>query len=153
MINHKKRWSDDEKEYLRKNAGQFTSEYIGLRLRRTAASVRQMARVLGVKFTKGTRWKPEETKFLEDNHENMSPAEIGAVVNHTAQEVRAKAAHLGIKFGFWKKVSDHDVALCKTLFNEGVSIEDIAEKMEIEYGTVKSYVYGWRRKNVTALAG
>ena len=83
----------------------------------------------------------------------MKPAEIAKKLSRDVQEVRNKAARLGIKFGYWNKVSDHEVALCKALYKEGVCMEEIAEKMEIEYGTVKSYIYGWRRKNVTALAG
>lgn len=153
MINKNKRWGEDDIQYLKDNAKNFTAEYIALKLGRTVSAVREMASRRGIKFSNSRKWEFAEIRFLEDNHEIMKPAQIAAELGRELQDVRNKAARLDIKFGIHKKVSDHDVALCKALFKEGVSIEDIAEKMEIEYGTVKSYIYGWRRKNVTALAG
>ncbi len=153
MSNKNKRWGEDEIQYLKDNAKNFTAEYIALRLGRTVSGVREFASRRKIKFSNSRPWEFHEIRFLENNCESMKPAEIAAKLNRDVQEIRNKAARMGIKFGFWSKVSDHDVALCKTLFNEGMSIEDIAEKMEISHGTVKSYIYGWRRKNVTALAG
>ncbi len=153
MRKHNKLWGENEIQYMRDNAKKFTAEYVALRLKRTPSSVRTKASALGIKFTNGRRWERHESKFLEYHYKTMKPAEIAAALKRTVPEVRSKAAHLGIKFGFWNKVSDHEVALCKALYKEGVCMEEIAEKMEIEYGTVKSYIYGWRRKNVTALAG
>ena len=153
MKNSNKRWGEDELQYLKDNAKNFTAEYIALKLGRTVSAVREMASRKKIKFTNSKPWEFHEIRFLEDNCQNMKPAEIANKLSRDVQEVRNKASRLGIKFGFWKKVSDHDVALCKALYKEGVCMEEIAEKMEIEYGTVKSYIYGWRRKNVTALAG
>ena len=153
MKNSNKRWGEDELQYLKDNAKNFTAEYIALRLGRTASGVREMASRKKIKFTNSKPWEFHEIRFLEDNHQNMKPAEIAKKLSRDVQEVRNKAARLGIKFGYWNKVSDHEVALCKALYKEGVCMEEIAEKMEIEYGTVKSYIYGWRRKNVTALVG
>ena len=153
MKNRNKRWGEDELQYLKDNAKNFTAEYIALRLDRTASGVREMASRKKIKFTNSKPWEFHEIRFLEDNHQNMKPAEIAKKLSRDVQEVRNKAARIGIKFGYWNKVSDHEVALCKALYKEGICMEEIAEKMEIEFGTVKSYIYGWRRKNVTALAG
>lgn len=146
-------WTTAEIEYLRNNAGKFTAEYIGLRLKRTPDAVRAKACHVGVKFSDRKKWTNEEVRFLEDNAGAMSPTEIAKALGRNCNSVRVKAWNIGINFGLRFKFSDEDVALCKSLHNSGMRDRLIAEKMEIPIATVWSYTRGIRRKNVAAHQG
>ena len=146
-------WSDDDLTYLVRNAGRFTAEYMGLILGKTAAAVRTKASRMKIPLTNGRRWTREDVKFLESNARKLKAADIAAALGRDVQSVRNKASQLGLSLRSNCLYSDEDVELCRALFREGLHYEVIAEKMEIPAGTVRSIVYGQRRKHTTAPQG
>lgn len=89
-------WTDEEKEYLRINAQRFTSEYMGLRLNRTAVAVRSKAREMGISIG---RWSDEDLQFLRGNAANMTAKQIAAARGKEESQVVSKAKYEGIRFG------------------------------------------------------
>lgn len=140
-------------KYLAENARRFTAEYMGLILGKTACSVRTKASRMKLPLTNGKRWSREDVKFLESNARKLKAADIAVALGRDTQSVRNKASCLGLSLRSNCLHSDEDVELCRALFREGLHYEVIAEKMEIPAGTVRSIVYGQRRKHTTALQG
>jgi hypothetical protein len=146
-------WTPEEKAYLVENAQRFTAEYIALRLGRTTRAVFTRASRMKIPLSSGKRWTTAEVRFLEQNAGTMKTADIAAALGRDCQAVRNKACILGISLPGNRKYSAEDVELCRALAREGLHYDVIAEKMEIPAGTVRSFVYGWRRKNTTAQQG
>lgn len=146
-------WPQSDVAYLVENAGRFTAEYIALKLGRTTRAVFTKASRMQIPLSTGKRWTTAEVRFLEQNAATMKTADIAAALGRDRQAVRNKASTLGLSLPGNRKYSAEDVDLCRALFREGLHYEVIAEKMEIPAGTVRSFVYGWRRKNTTAQQG
>ena len=116
-------WSEEDVRYLREKSRMFSAEYIGIRLNRSADSVRMKASRLGVRFTDYATWSPEETRFLEENAETLTAEQIADRLGRPANSVRTKAWHSGIELKKFMKFSDEDVAICKALHQQGIKLD------------------------------
>ena len=142
-------WSDEDELYLTTNAGRFTAEYIGLRLGRSAASVRSKAHLMGVRFTDGHKWTNAEEFYLKSNAAHMMAKEVAADLGLPVQSVLSKAAHMGVRFGIYQRHSDEQVREVLRLHKKGLSYAAIESRTGISAGVFKEYIGGRRRKSIT----
>lgn len=149
---HTSPWSDADEKYLADNARRFTAEYMGIVLGRTTVAVKTKASRMGIPLTLAKFWTREDMAILEKNAGKMKTSELAALLDRDVRSIRNKAACIGLSLRNCVH-SDEDVELCRALFREGLHYEVIAEKMEIPAGTVRSIVYGQRRKHTTAQQG
>jgi len=98
------------------------------------------------------KFTPQEIALIRDKAATHTAAQIAEMTGRSRRAIANKAYELRIsmkKHGdthYRVKHSDHDIELCRALFEEGVSIADIAEKMEIDRSYVSNIVHFHKRK-------
>ena len=104
------------------------------------------------------RWTKEEKKFLRENATKMIGPKIAEHLGRSLQSVHSYAFKHGISLTLPGektaiKHSDEDIRLCLALHAEKVPLKTISKKMDISPGVIAGYIYGYRRKKITARKG
>ncbi len=145
----KSRWTKEELQQLHELAKLHNAITIAQMMGRSYPSVRAKMAREKLDVVKGQNWNPwsiKEIDFLWDNHKNMTAAEMAKHLDRSEQSVKKKCWAIGAPLEK-KLYSDEDVRLCRALFAEGVSRKDIAEKLEVPYLRVITWLLGRSRKN------
>lgn len=143
-------WTPEDVAKLRELAPTHTAREIASIMGRSYPSVRAKMQREGIEATSEQNWNAwsfEEMTFLEEHHETMPVAEMAKALKRTEASIKKKCWALGMSI-LRKKYSDEDVRLCRALFAEGVSRQDIAEKLEVPYERVITWLLGRSRNNV-----
>lgn len=93
-----KRWTADEKDFLRRNWRGMKAEDIAKKLNRTILAVRRRAGLLHVYDRRGV-WSEEELSILKKLWIKRSPIEIAKLLNRTVNAVEQRGHMLKLKFG------------------------------------------------------
>ncbi|WGE29436.1 DNA-binding protein [Edwardsiella tarda] len=76
-------------------------------------------------------WSTEEVHQLENMlNEGKSTTKIAAVLGRSASSVRQKKYHLGLRTA--RNYDRWDIDMAKALHAEGLTMRDIAEKLELK---------------------
>ncbi|MNG64339.1 hypothetical protein D3C79_225780 [compost metagenome] len=103
-------------------------------------------------------WSQKDVDFIKRHIGLQSYQQIADLMGRTRHAVYMKASKIGINPGgfgeshYRAKYSDHDVELCRALYQEGIKPRVIAEKMEMPVTSVYSIVYYRVRKRITPTA-
>lgn len=107
MVN-KKRWTDEEDEFLRENAGKFDLATLARKLNRTQNSVRCRGMKIGVKRIKTVRkpwnqdsngytnWTEEEITYLKESWGKVDLNRLSKVLRRSKSAIRVRITSLGL---------------------------------------------------------
>lgn len=101
---------------------------------------------------KSGKFSPEEDTILRQYARTHTAQQIGDMLNRTRRSVVNRVVRLGIsmiKCGenhYAVKHSDHDIELCRALYDEGMTVAEIARKMEMGTGYVSQIIHMIKRK-------
>lgn len=155
----KVRWTPDQVATLRRMSGTHTPAEMATATGRTEHAVRTKCRYLNLTTrtpASSARWTKAELQYLRTHGGKVSLAEIAAAIGRTRAAVACKAVEIGVDcktYGerhWMSRHSDADVDLCRQLHEAGLSVPEIAEKMEMPRGTVGNIVhYNTHKKPTT----
>lgn len=136
----RKRYTESEKDFVRKNAGILHAREIADKLGRTSNSIRIWASSNGVSLrAKNSRldsWKQEETEFLKANAKKMSVHDIAQKLGRSVSAVTDRASVEGISLRQKNRLWT-DKELEFLLENAGkLRVQSIAKKLGRSYGSV-----------------
>ncbi|ELI8129966.1 hypothetical protein ACT0ZX_004663 [Yersinia enterocolitica] len=103
----------------------------------------------------GQPWSPDEVAYLREAVTTTKYQDIANHLGRTLTAVRVRAFLEGVNpSGIGEcnrnaKHSDHDVELCRALYEDGVKQRFIAEKMEMPVSAVYGIVYYRTRRSPT----
>lgn len=88
-------WSEDELEYLRKNAKEKSIKEMSTFLQRTPKAIRNRLEMIGIslrdlKNINFELWTKEEDDFLKNNYCNMTVKELEKHLNRTEKAIRSR---------------------------------------------------------------
>lgn len=101
-------WTEDEKCFLKENAGVLTKKEIAENLKRTEGAVAKMANTLGLSlgiyhsagpkkpFNGRPGWKPSEEAFLRDNYPEMNISQLAKHLGKAKNTVRTHLKCMGL---------------------------------------------------------
>jgi hypothetical protein len=89
-----KRWSEEEKEYLRQRYHDTSVDQIAATFGRTASMIHGMAQRL--KLIRRKRWTAGDIDLLKQHYHTLPNAQIAKMLNRTPQAVQLKAWGLGL---------------------------------------------------------
>jgi hypothetical protein len=98
----KKKWTDQEIEYLKKNWNLIPLQQVMETLQRSEDSIMRKAGRLGLDTHKSEKdrikrkWSSEENDFIRKNYKKMSVEEISQHINRTVPAIRKRALALGV---------------------------------------------------------
>ena len=98
-----------------------------------------------------SRWVRAEIMIIRQCAGTMTVESIGKLIGRTGAAVRTKSRQLHIRlYLLWDhhqsaKYKQADIELARCLHCEGVSRQDIAEKLEMPIGAVNQFIYFERR--------
>ncbi len=92
----KKRWSEEEDNFIIENYRVLTVEVISKRLGRTVPAIRKRALALGV-TEEVSRWTPEEMEFLNEKWGILNLETIAKKLNRTRNSVLLKAHQMSLR--------------------------------------------------------
>ncbi|HDV7145165.1 TPA: hypothetical protein ACJ2UH_001408 [Yersinia enterocolitica] len=103
----------------------------------------------------GQPWLPDELAYLREAVTTTKYRDIANYLGRTLTAIRVRATVEGVNplnIGECNRnaiYSDHDVELCRSLYEEGVKPKLIAEKMEMPVSAVYGIVYYRSRRSRT----
>ncbi len=89
----RKKWTEQEEEYLRKNFDKFSYQEIANFLGRPLASIENKTRAMNLKKN---GWSDEQIQFLINNHEKMNRYEMSESLNKNFETLSGKCIELGL---------------------------------------------------------
>lgn len=92
-----KNFTEEEKEYVRKNYKNMSNRMLGFNLRKSEGSIEYIKATMGLKKSK--KWSGDEIELLRDCYSMFSNVEIGKVLGRSRQAVTAMGMRLGLKKG------------------------------------------------------
>ena len=129
-------------------AGKMPAEEIAAVMHTTKRAVQSLAWRNGISLAVMAKpWTDAEDAIIRRNAATMTTQQIADLLpGRSAVSVRGYAHRKGIRL--YKsgerhhrcRIPDHDVELCRAMHDEGLTVKEIAEKMEINPGTVSQYV-------------
>lgn len=146
-------WSTEEIIQLRSLSQSHSAKEIALIMGRTLGSVKQALLSRGIKITKKPRlvFSAFDDSFIRNNVGKLTHREIGIRLNRSTLAISHRVIRLNLTYTyngvFQYRYSPEDVELCRQLYDVGVSISDISEKMEIPKNTVSNYIHYRKRLN------
>ncbi|CAI1534429.1 Uncharacterised protein [Serratia marcescens] len=122
-------------------------------------AIRQKADQLGITlFTRYVPYSKNDLKFMYENHKTLTLAEIADHLGRNKDALRHAMLLRGWATGKIAgekhpmcKYPDSDVELCRALHDDGMAIPLIAEKMEVPYRTVRSWIQFESRKTTEGI--
>lgn len=103
----------------------------------------------------GQPWSPDEVAYLREAVTTTKYRDIADHLGRTTTAIRVRAFFEGVNPSSIgernrnAKHSDHDVELCRALYDEGIKPRYIAEKMEMPVSAVYGIVYFRTRQKPT----
>ena len=119
----------------------------------TRAALRSLAYrgMISLAFEK-KRWTEQEIKIIRKNARKLTAKQIAKLLDGRSEDaVTHYANNNGIsmvkrgQYHHCSTVTDEDVALCRALFDDGMSVKLIAQKMELPHRYVSLVVYNLAR--------
>lgn len=92
------------------------------------------------------KYTPAEIQLIREYAATHTAKQIGEILGRSRRSVLQKAGSLKVSIGrsgdrhYNVKHTDHDVELCRALYDEGLNCRQIAEKMEISHSYVRKIV-------------
>ena len=86
------------------------------------------------------KWNAHDDKFIIENAGKLTTASIAKHLRRTESSVASRAHRLAVSL-LPISASEHDKWLCRELYKEGITIETIAEKMELSNRKVTNIVF------------
>lgn len=92
------------------------------------------------------KYTRHEIAILQKHAATHTARQIGEMLGRTRLSVKRKAYELGIKMRksgdnhYLTKHTDHEIELCRALYDEGLNCRQIAEKMETSHSYVRKIV-------------
>lgn len=162
-----KKWTSEEREYIKNNFGKMKVDDIAKKLKRTTTSVNQQAylmrkdgRDVGKTHTY-KEWTKEEEEKLKELCKTLIPPQIAKILGRTAGSIYTKIASMDERtrtrdkkrFETAKEKEQFDVNAYNKLINEpvvgGVKKSDIKVKMgksyEVERTTARIFKEDWKK--------
>ncbi|HFZ5261123.1 TPA: hypothetical protein ACIK6T_002804 [Yersinia enterocolitica] len=153
---YKKPWSPTELAYLRETVTTTPYRDIASHLGRSVSAVRRKVFLSGLNSLRYKPWLPDEVAYLRKAAATTSRYQrIADHLGRTLRAVQIKARKEGIgptcggERHYNAKHSDHDVELCRALYDEGVKPKVIAGKMEMPTSTVYAIIHYRIRRTPT----
>ncbi|POT25346.1 hypothetical protein C3433_18155 [Citrobacter freundii] len=86
------------------------------------------------------KWTEKDSNFILQNAGKIPLADIAKHLRRSESAIASRAQRLGVSL---RPISacEHDKWLCRELYKEGLSIETIAEKMELSNRKVTNIVF------------
>ena len=147
-------WTNERIVELIKISGTMSIPEIAKRLGVTASSIRNQARIHGITLAtkrKQRFWTEEEYKYLKETAGKVCHKDMAKHLDRTIDSVRNKLRKLDIdsrkNIGCnLRRHDEHDVELCRQLYDSGMTVRIIAKKMEIPPSTINAWVEYRSRK-------
>ena len=92
-----KRWTEEDKDYLKKNFNKYTYKQLAQLLNRSVEAIKLQSKKLGLRKRVTNEWVEEDIKYLKENINKYSYEELGQLLNRTPNACRYKAFTMGIK--------------------------------------------------------
>lgn len=105
-----------------------------------------------VNSVRSGKFSPDEDAILKKYARTHTAQQIADMLNRTRRSVVNRVIRIGIsmiKSGenhYAVKYSDHEIELCRALYDEGLSVAEIARKMEMNNGYVNRIIHMVKRK-------
>jgi hypothetical protein len=151
----RRKWSDSEIQFLKKNWGIMPFEQITGTLERSNDSVLRKARRLGLDVRKKEeekvkrKWKPEEDAYILENYKREPTAEISRHLRRTEPAIRKRALYLGVA-GEMVRWSEKEEEFLKEKWGI-LNLDTIAKKLNRSKNSVVAKAYQMSlREQVTA---
>ncbi len=90
-------WSQEEKDFIRKNYYKMPAKEIARRLNRTLNAVKNTASRMGVSEDKREPWTSRQLDYLKNNYADKTIVEIAKALNRSKKSVHAKAVRLRLR--------------------------------------------------------
>ncbi len=142
-------WSKKEEKYLRKNYSKESAEMIAKSLDKTRNSIYQKASSMGLNSGRsglGDRWSSSEIEKLEKLFPTTENSELVDIIGRTESSIKNKADDLGISKK--KKLCENEKIESRELFKEGLSVEEISEKMNLSSSLVFNFLCNEKRLKI-----
>lgn len=98
------------------------------------------------------RFTRDEVNLIHSHAATHTAQQLGDMLGRTRRSIANKAHSLGISMKkrgdnhYNVKHSEHDIELCRALFDDGMSVREISEKMEIDQPYLSNILYFHKRK-------
>lgn len=137
----RKKWSDEEEQFLINNASAMTISDVASALNRSYNSVRLRAALLGVKpipSDKNNKLTREEIAFITDHSDTMTASEMSAALSRPTQTIENIAERHGVTIEkrARHKWTDEELAELKELVETGFHYEDIARHFGVTQASI-----------------
>ncbi|EPF6559518.1 hypothetical protein KY218_000602 [Serratia marcescens] len=147
-------WTKERVAELRRLAPNHTITEMSLIMGASTTVIRSKAEYEGILFKKVRHHTPKEQarSILRKYAGKLSAAEIGELFGLSTKTIYRLAQNTGISLQRYgdnhhsAKVSSNDVELCRALYEEGVPVTIIAEKMELPKRYVSQVIRFYGRK-------
>ncbi|EOA2966348.1 TPA: hypothetical protein ACGIZ8_002844 [Yersinia enterocolitica] len=149
------RWSPAELAYLSEAITTTPYRDIANNLGRSVPAVRRKAFLNGLTSCRCELWSPGEVAYLREAVKTTRYRDIADRLGRSPKAVQQKAFVEGVNPSIVgecnrnAKFSDHDVELCRALYDEGIKPRLIAEKMEIPVASVYKITHYRTRRTPT----
>ena len=139
MANRK--FTDEQDQFIISNVSTMTSGQVAKALGMNLNSVKNRARVLGVRFTAGVPdWTEKQDALLRDMAGHHPVSQIAAVCRKTNSSVTNRAHALGLSLAYerktYRKLTTAHMREARRLRDIGLSFNQIAQVMYLPKSTV-----------------
>lgn len=143
-------WTGSEKEYLTNHYPGTPVKKLAQTLNRTESAVTNQLQNLGLRKNKRF-WTPEEEEYLKTHYPTTPACKIAETLNRGVDAVISKANKSGLKGVDYKPPwTDEDTTNLLSLYHEGLSRKEIAQRMGRSVSTVQNRLRG---EGLTVLTG
>lgn len=137
----RKRWSDEDDQFLIDNADSMTISDAASALNRTYSSIQQRAARIGVKLIesdKNNKLTQEDVRFIVENGDTMTVSEMASALSRSTQTIENAAERRGVttKKRPHHAWADEELAELKELVEAGFYYEDIARHFGVTHEAV-----------------
>jgi transposase-like protein len=142
MDRHGKNYSESEKQYILDHYFTTTLKEIASHMGRSEHSVRNQCRKLGLRKRR-EHMTPELERAVKKASLTMGRTEVMTEFGVSKNQLgyrQIRFRRMGEKH-CWSKYPDSLVEECRSLFDSGMRVSEIARKFGIHYMTVKSWIH------------
>ncbi|EPT7250646.1 hypothetical protein ACVR7L_000044 [Listeria monocytogenes] len=140
-----RRWTEEEKEYLRKNYRDGDISKIAAELGRSNEAVKLTAARL--KLKKSNFWTEEELSYLKNNYTKMTCEKIGEKLNRSANAVHQKINDLNLPRKQENWTEDDLIYLEYFVYEGDEKLKEAAEFLGRTLGAVETMLKRLRKKS------
>lgn len=143
MTNRK--FTEEHDDFIKANSATMTSGQVAKALGMNLNSVKNRARVLGVRFSAGiSRWTERQDALLKDMVGHHPVSQIAAACRKTNASVNMRAYALGLNLAYhrkpYNKLTTAHIKEARRLRDIGLSFNQIAQVMYLPKSTVRQLV-------------